>query len=48
MPTYKMVHYIKGNIYMQLNEVDFACEEYKLALASNIIVAERVFESTCQ
>ena len=43
IPTYKMVHYIKGNLYMQLNEVDFACEEYKLALASKVIVAERVF-----
>ena len=48
IPTYKMVHYIKGNLYMQLNEVDFACEEYKLALASKVIVAERVFEANCQ
>jgi len=48
IPTYKMVHYIKGNLYMELNEVDFACDEYKLALANNVIVAERVFESKCQ
>jgi tetratricopeptide (TPR) repeat protein len=48
IPTYKMVHYIKGNLYMELNDLDFACDEYKLALANNVIVAERVFESKCQ
>lgn len=48
IPSYKMVHYIKGNLYMLLDEADLACEEYKLALASGVVVAERAFKTSCQ
>lgn len=47
LPTYKMVHYIKGNLYMQIHENEFACEEYQKALDNSIVVAERSFEANC-
>jgi tetratricopeptide (TPR) repeat protein len=48
LPAYKMVHYIKGNLYLELEETDFACDEYKLALDNRIVVAERKYQELCQ
>ena len=48
MPKYKMVHYIKGNLYMEIEETEFACEEYKLALDNRIVVADRAYEANCK
>jgi len=36
-----MVHYIKGNLYLELKEIEFACEEFKIALDNKIVVAEK-------
>ncbi|MGB0851351.1 MAG: tetratricopeptide repeat protein [Bacteroidia bacterium] len=48
LPKYKMVHFIKGNLYLKINETEFACEEFQLALDNRIVVADRAFESNCQ
>lgn len=48
MPRYKMVHYIKGNLFLQLEEVDFACDEFQEALDNKILVAQRAFDKHCQ
>ena len=48
MPEYKMVHYIKGNLYLEIKETDFACEEYKLALDNDVVVADRAYQEHCQ
>lgn len=48
LPKYKMVHYIKGNLYLKIDETEFACEEFQLALDNHIVVADRAFESNCQ
>ena len=47
IPSYKMVHYIKGNLYLELMEIEFACEEFKIALDNKIVVAERQYEELC-
>lgn len=47
IPSYKMVHYIKGNLYLELKEIEFACEEFKIALDNKIVVAERKHEELC-
>ena len=48
IPSYKMVHYIKGNLYLDLKETEFACDEFKIALDNNIVVAERKYQDLCQ
>jgi tetratricopeptide (TPR) repeat protein len=48
MPKYKMVHYIKGNLYLEIKETDFACEEYKIALDNAVVVADRAYQEHCQ
>jgi len=48
IPKYKMVHYIKGNLYLELMETEFACEEFKEALDNKIVVAERAYETHCK
>lgn len=48
LPKYKMVHYIKGNLYLQVDEVEMACEEYKKALDNRIVVADRAYEVNCK
>ena len=47
LPKYKMVHYIKGNLYLQIDETEFACEEYQKALDHHIVVAERSHYENC-
>ena len=47
LPSYKMVHYIKGNLYLEIAETEFACEEFKEALAHKIVVAERDYQEHC-
>ncbi len=48
LPKYKMVHYIKGNLYLQIDEQEMACEEYQKALDHRVVVAERAFEANCK
>ena len=48
LPKYKMVHYIKGNLYLQIDETEFACEEYQKALDHHIVVAERSHNKNCK
>ncbi len=47
LPKYKMVHYIKGNLYLKINEIEFACDEYQKALDNSIVVAERSHKENC-
>jgi tetratricopeptide (TPR) repeat protein len=47
IPSYKMVHYIKGNLYLELREIEFACKEFKIAIDNQIVVAERKHEELC-
>jgi tetratricopeptide (TPR) repeat protein len=47
IPSYKMVHYIKGNLFLELKETEFACEEFKKALDHKIVVAERKYNELC-
>lgn len=47
IPSYKMVHYIKGKLYIQIKEIDFACEEFKRALKHKIVVADQLNEEYC-
>ena len=47
LPSYKMVHYIKGNLYLQIAETEFACEEFEEALDNKIVVAERDYQENC-
>ncbi|PCJ65246.1 MAG: hypothetical protein COA58_10325 [Bacteroidetes bacterium] len=48
MPKYKMVHYIKGNLFLQIDEIEFACDEYKLALDNGVVVADRAYNTNCK
>lgn len=48
IPAYKMVHYIKGNLYLELKETEFACDEFQLALDNQIVVADRPYSEYCQ
>lgn len=48
IPNYKMVHFIKGNLYLTLKESDFACEEFKKALDHKVMVADRPYNETCK
>jgi len=48
LPKYKMVHYIKGNLYMEIEETEFACEEYQQAMDNRIVVAERAYNANCK
>ena len=48
LPKYKMVHYIKGNLYLQIDETEFACDEYQKALDNRIVVAERSHNENCK
>ena len=47
LPKYKMVHYLKGNLYLQIKETEFACEEYQAALNNDVVVAERKYNENC-
>jgi len=47
MPTYKMVHYIKGKLFLEIQEIDFACEEFEQALGHKIFVADRLNQLHC-
>lgn len=47
LPSYKMVHYIKGNLYLEIAETEFACEEFEEALDNKIVVAERDYQNNC-
>lgn len=47
LPKYKMVHYIKGNLYLQVDEKEMACEEYQKALDNRVVVAERSYATNC-
>ena len=38
---YKMVHYLKGNLYEELGMMDDACFEWSTALEYGVVVAER-------
>jgi tetratricopeptide (TPR) repeat protein len=48
IPEYKMVHYKKGNILLELKEVEEACDEYQKALDNKVVVAERPFQQNCK
>jgi len=48
LPSYKMVHYLKGSLYLELRETEFACEELKEALENNVVVAEYSYNSNCK
>ena len=47
IPSYKMVHYIKGKLYIQIKEIDFACEEFEKALKHKVVVADQLNEEYC-
>ena len=47
LPSYKMVHYLKGNLYLEISETEFACEEFEEALDNKIVVAERDYQENC-
>lgn len=47
MPAYKMVHYLKGNLYLRLEMTDEACEELQTALDNGVVVADRSFNEHC-
>ncbi len=47
LPKYKMVHFLKGNLYLEIEETEFACEEYEQALDNEVVVAERKFKENC-
>ena len=36
-----------SNLYLELMEIEFACEEFKIALDNKIVVAERKHEELC-
>ena len=42
-----MVHYIKGKLYIQIKEIDFACEEFEKALKHKVVVADQLNEEYC-
>lgn len=46
-PKYKMVHYIKGNLFLELDDEEFACEEFQKAIDNKIYVAERAYNKIC-
>ena len=48
IPAYKMVHYVKGNLYIEIRDTEMACEEYQAALDNKIVVAERSFNTHCK
>jgi tetratricopeptide (TPR) repeat protein len=48
IPNYKMVHFIKGNLYLRIQESDFACEEFKKALDNKVMVADRPYKESCK
>jgi tetratricopeptide (TPR) repeat protein len=47
IPTYKMVHFIKGKLYLELNEIAFACDSFEEALKHNIVVADQLYAKYC-
>ncbi len=47
IPTYKMVHYLKGKLYLQIKEIEFACEEFEKALEHKIVVADQLNKKYC-
>ncbi len=47
IPNWKMVHYLKGNLYLELQMMDEACSEWQLALEHRVVVAERNVETYC-
>lgn len=47
LPAYKMVHYLKGNLYLKLEMNDDACQEWQSALDHGVVVAERSFLEHC-
>jgi tetratricopeptide (TPR) repeat protein len=47
LPKYKMVHFLKGNLYLEIKETEFACEEFEAALDNEVVVAERKFNENC-
>ena len=47
IPSYKMVHYLKGKLYLQIKEIEFACEEFEKALEYKIVVADKLNEEYC-
>lgn len=48
IPNYKMVHYIKGNLYLQVQDKEFACEKFTKALSNNVLVADRPYTENCK
>jgi tetratricopeptide (TPR) repeat protein len=48
IPEYKMVHYLKGNLYLRLEMMDEACQEWTLALEHDVVVAERNHQTYCE
>ena len=47
LPAYKMVHYKKGELYVLLDDLEFACEEFELAIKNGIMVADRDYKKYC-
>jgi tetratricopeptide (TPR) repeat protein len=47
LPAYKMVHYKKGELYVLLDDFEFACEEFELAIKNGIMVADRPYKKYC-
>lgn len=46
--NYKMVHYLKGNLYLQLKMNEEACSEWQAAVDNRIVVAERNLQTHCK
>lgn len=47
-PSYKMVHFHKGNLFLALKQTDQACFEFDLAIKSGVVKAERPYEFHCK
>lgn len=48
IPEYKMVHYLKGNLYFDLGMNDEACDEWQLAVDNGVAVAQRSLKDHCK
>lgn len=48
IPEFKMVHYLKGNLYLELGMMDEACQEWQTALDHGVVVADRTHLNHCK
>lgn len=47
IPAYKMVHHKKGELYLLINDPEFACDEFEQALKNGVVVADRPYKEHC-